>query len=140
MGFSEALVPTAFMTTVSGYYTQKEQALRQSWWFSATGWCVLIGGGFNIAFSRIEGGGLEPWQYLYILAGCLTFLFGIWCFFLPNSPLDAWFLKPEERLVALERLRRGQTGVRNQKIKVSQIKEAALDVKVWLVALTMASA
>lgn len=128
------------MITVSGYYTQQEQALRQSWWFSATGWWVLIGGGLNYGFAQIESGGLAPWQYLYILAGGLTFLFGIWCFFLPNSPLDAWFLKPEERLIAVERLRRGQTGVRNQKIKIPQIKEAALDVKVWLVALTMASA
>lgn len=140
LGFTEALVPTAFMITVSGYYTQKEQALRQSWWFSATGWWVLIGGGLNYGFAQIESANLAPWQYIYILAGSLTFLFGIWCFFLPNSPLDAWFLNPEERLIAVERLRRGQTGVRNQKIKPGQIKEAVLDIKVALIAITMASA
>ncbi|KAF0325105.1 major facilitator superfamily transporter [Colletotrichum asianum] len=124
LGFTESIIPTAFMTTVSGYFTQKEQALRQSW---------------KRPELRLKGGALAPWQYIYVLAGGLTFLFGIWCFFLPNSPLTAWFLKSEERMVAVERLRRGQTGVKNQTIKGSQIKEAVLDPKVWLVALTMAS-
>ncbi|KAB2570636.1 Allantoate permease [Lasiodiplodia theobromae] len=140
LGFTESIVPTAFMITVSGYYTQSEQALRQTWWFSGTGWFTIIGGALNYGFAQISGGALTPWQYIYVLAGGLTFLFGLWCFALPNSSLNAWFLTPEERIVAVERLRAGQTGVRNQEVKWSQIKEASLDVKVWLVALIMASA
>uniref|UniRef100_A0A8H7N368 Major facilitator superfamily (MFS) profile domain-containing protein n=1 Tax=Bionectria ochroleuca TaxID=29856 RepID=A0A8H7N368_BIOOC len=139
LGFTESVIPTAFMITVSGYYTQSEQALRQSWWFSGTGWFTIIGGALNYGFAQIKGGALTPWQYIYVLAGGLTFLFGLWCFALPNSSLDAWFLTPEERIVAVERLRAGQTGVRNQEVKWSQIREAALDIKVWLVALTMAA-
>lgn len=140
LGFTESIIPTTFMSIVSGYYTQQEQALRQAWWFSGTGWFTIIGSAFNYGFAQIEGGALTPWQYIYVFAGVLTFLFGIWCFFLPNSALVAWFLKPEERIVAVERLRRGQTGVRNQTIKKEQIVEALLDAKVWLVALMMASA
>jgi len=49
-------------------------------------------------------------------------------------------LKKEERVVATERLRYGQTGVRCTKFKWSQIKESFLDPKVWLVTLMMASA
>ncbi|KAF2662130.1 MFS general substrate transporter [Lophiostoma macrostomum CBS 122681] len=139
LGFTESIVPTAFMITVSGYYTQSEQALRQTWWFSGTGWFTIIGGGLNYGFAQIKGGALTPWQYIYVFAGGLTFLFGLWCFFLPSSALNAWFLTPEERIVAVERLRTAQTGVGNEKIKWEQIKEAALDVKVWLVALTMAA-
>ncbi|CAI6341412.1 unnamed protein product [Periconia digitata] len=140
LGFTESIIPTAFMVTVSGYYTQSEQALRQTWWFSGTGWFTVIGSAMNYGFAQISGGSLKSWQYIYVLAGGLTFLFGLWCFALPNSPLNAWFLTPEERIVAVERLRAGQTGVRNQNIKWPQIREAALDVKVWLVALIMASA
>ena len=128
------------MVTVSGFYTQSEQTLRQSWWFSGTGWLTIIGGAFNYGFAQIEDSALKPWQYIYIFAGTLTFLFGIACFFLPSSPSEAWFLTPEERTVALERLREGQTGVKNPTLKLSQVKEAALDVKVWLVAVIMASA
>ncbi|CAN8097653.1 unnamed protein product [Discula destructiva] len=140
LGFTESIIPTTFMLIVSGYYTQSEQALRQSWWFSGTGWFTVIGSALNYGFAQIRSGVLAPWQYIYVFAGGLTFLFGIWCLFLPDSPVDAWFLSPAERLVAVERLRAGQTGVRNHVIKMDQVKEGMLDVKVWLVALTMAAA
>ncbi|PYI19604.1 MFS general substrate transporter [Aspergillus japonicus CBS 114.51] len=140
LGFTEAIIPTGFMVTVSGYYTQREQSLRQSWWWSGTGWFTIIGGGFNYGFAQIKGGALKPWQYIYVFAGVLTFLFGIWCFFLPNDPLHAWFLTPEERIVAVERLRASQLGVKSHELKKGQIKEALLDVRIWLIALTMAAA
>ncbi|KAK1144076.1 hypothetical protein N8T08_005738 [Aspergillus melleus] len=140
LGFTEAVIPTGFMITVSGFYTQSEQALRQSWWFSGTGWFTIVGGALNYGFAQIDSGSLKPWQYIYVLAGGLTLLFGLWCFFIPNSPLNAWFLNPEERAVAVERLRAGQTGVKNHHLKTSQIKEAFLVVKVWLVAIIMAAA
>lgn len=127
------------MITVSGYYTQSEQALRHSWWFSGTGWFTVIGGALNYGFAQIRGS-LHSWQYLYILAGGLTFIFGVWCFFVPKSALEAWFLTPEERIVAAERLREGQTGIGNTGIKKSQLKESVMDIKMWLVALMMASA
>ncbi|KAK2039385.1 major facilitator superfamily transporter [Colletotrichum somersetense] len=146
LGFVESAVPTAFMCVVAGYYTQAEQSLRQSWWFSATGLFTVVGGGLNYAFAQVPRGAaaaaghLRPWQAIYILAGCLTFLFGLACFFLPASPVSAWFLTPEERFAAVERLRRGQTGVRCPRFKPRQLREAVADAKVWLVALMMASA
>ena len=140
LGFLESVIPTAFMCIISGYYTQAEQALRQSWWFSATGLWTIIGGALNYGFAQIEGGRLKGWQYIYLMAGVLTLLFGIWCFFLPDSPVEAWFLTREERIVAVERLRLGQTGVRCRKIKMGQVREALLDPKVWLTGIMMASA
>ena len=140
LGFTESIIPTAFMCIVSGYYTQQEQALRHSWWFSSTGAFTIIGGALNYGFAQITGGDLTRWQYIYLLAGALTIIFGVACFAVPNSPVSAWFLSPEERVVAVERLRKGQTGVRCQKLKILQIKEAALDIKIWLVAFMMAAA
>ncbi|CAJ0555248.1 Ff.00g053130.m01.CDS01 [Fusarium sp. VM40] len=140
LGFVESIIPTGFMCIVSGYYTQSEQSLRQSWWFSSTGIFTIIGGSLNYGFAQITSGGLKRWQYIYLLAGSLTFLFGLFCFVMPNSPVSAWFLTSEERFAAVERLRHGQTGVRCTKFKGSQLKEAMLDVKIWLIALMMASA
>ena len=140
LGFVESVIPTTFMCIVSGYYTQQEQALRQSWWFSSTGGWTIIGGALNYGFAQITGGSLARWQYIYLLAGSLTVIFGVVCFAVPNSAVSAWFLSPNERVVAIERLRKGQTGVRCQKLKASQIYEAALDIKIWLVALMMAPA
>ncbi|KAJ5965012.1 Major facilitator superfamily domain general substrate transporter [Penicillium vulpinum] len=140
LGFIESVIPTGFMTIVSGWYTQEEQTLRQAWWFSGTGWFTIIGGAMNYGFGQITSGSLKRWQYIYILAGALTFLFGLWCCTMPNSPVSAWFLTKEERVVAVERLRKGQTGVRCQQIKFDQIKEALTDIKLYLVAIMMASA
>ncbi|KAL8724063.1 MAG: hypothetical protein Q9166_008148 [cf. Caloplaca sp. 2 TL-2023] len=140
LGFVESIIPTGFMCIVSGYYTQEEQSLRQSWWFSSTGGWTIIGGALNYGFAQITGGRLKRWQYIYLLAGALTVAFGCVCFFIPNSAVNAWFLTPEERVVAVERLRKGQTGVRCQKLKSSQLWEAVLDIKIWLVAFMMAAA
>lgn len=57
LGFVESVVPTGFMCVVSGYYTQEEQGLRQSLWFSSTGLFTIIGGGLNyvsLVFSYIS--------------------------------------------------------------------------------------
>ncbi|KAL9012299.1 MAG: hypothetical protein Q9173_002920 [Seirophora scorigena] len=140
LGFVESIMPTGFMCIITNYYTQEEQALRQSWWFSATGGWTIIGGALNYAFAQITGGTLRRWQYIYLLAGALTVLYGCLCFLIPNSAVSAWFLTKEERVIAVERLRKGQTGVRCQVLKWSQLKEAILDVKIWLVTFMMAAA
>jgi len=140
LGFVESIVPTGFMCIVAGYYTQQEQSLRQSWWFSSTGLFTIIGGALNYGFAQISGGGLHSWQYIYLLAGVLTIVFGLACFALPNSPVTAWFLTAEERFAAVERLRFSQTGVRCTKIKMSQVRESLLDVKTYLIFVMMASA
>ncbi|KAI1103739.1 MFS general substrate transporter [Jackrogersella minutella] len=140
LGFVESVIPTGFMCIISGYYTQREQSLRQSWWFSSTGLWTIIGGALNYGFAQITGGGLRRWQYIYLLAGCLTFIFGLSCFAMPSSPVSAWFLTEDEKFAAVERLRHGQTGVRCTKFKWSQLKEAVLDIKIWLIAIMMASA
>ena len=140
LGFVESIIPTGFMCIVTSFYTQKEQALRQSWWFSATGLFTIVGGAMNYGFGQVKGGSLKRWQYIYLLAGSLTFFFGLCCFAVPDSPVSAWFLTKEERVIATERLRFGQTGIRCTQFKWSQIRESFLDIKIWLVALMMASA
>lgn len=140
LGFVESIIPTTFMCIISSFYTQKEQALRQSWWFSSTGLFTIIGGALNYGFGQIQGGSLKRWQYIYLLAGSLTFVFGVLCFAVPDSPVDAWFLTKEERVIAVERLRKGQTGVRCTKFKMAQVWESVLDIKVWLVAIMMLTA
>jgi hypothetical protein len=64
-------------------------------------------------------------------------VYGTVFLFFPNSPAQAWWFTEEEKRVAVERLRMGQLGVRCQKIKSSQIKEAILDPKVFVIALMM---
>ncbi|EHY53693.1 hypothetical protein HRR80_002293 [Exophiala dermatitidis] len=140
LGFAESIVPTSFMVIVSGFYTQAEQTWRQCLWYSATGAWTVIGALINYGFAHITGGDLKKWQYLYLMAGALTVLYGCIFLFFPNSPAQAWWFTDEERRVAIERLRMSQLGVRCQKIKWSQFKEALLDLKVWMIAIMMGAA
>ena len=141
LGFVEGIMPTAFMVIITGYYTQQEQTWRQCLWYSATGGWTIIGAALNYGFAHISSGDLKKWQYLYLMAGSLTILYGILFLFFPNSPHSAPFLNTEEeKRVAIERLRSGQMGVRCQKIKREQILEALGDHKVWMISVMMAAA
>lgn len=42
LGFVESIIPTGFMCIVSGYYTQEEQALRQSWYVLSDNKSILL--------------------------------------------------------------------------------------------------
>ena len=137
LGFLEAMLPTAFMVIVSSFYTQREQTWRQCLWYSATGGWTVLGALLNYGFAHINSGSLERWQYLYIMAGAITVLYGLLFFVFPQTPNTAFFLRGEEKTVALERLRQSQMGVRCNTIKRAQIVDALTDLKVWLIALMM---
>jgi hypothetical protein len=55
-------------------------------------------------------------------------------FIFPDSPLNAWFLTAEERIIAVSRLRVNQTGIENKHFKRDQFLEALRDPKTWLFA------
>jgi MFS transporter, ACS family, allantoate permease len=58
---------------------------------------------------------------LMIITGIITILTSIAYFFLfPDSPTNAWFLTPEERAIAVQRIRSNQTGVENKQFKKEQ--------------------
>lgn len=55
---------------------------------------------------------------------------------MPDSPVHAQNLIPEERIAALERVRDDQVGTENKTIKKEQVIEALTDVRTWLIVLT----
>lgn len=133
LGFMESIIPSGFSVIISCFYRQEEQIMRQCWWYSATGCWGVIGGLISWGFAHVDGAALKSWQILYIVFGVITMVYGGMCFLLPNSPATAWFLTEEERIVAVERLRDRQTGMRCQTLKPKQVMETLFDVKSWLV-------
>lgn len=53
-------------------------------------------------------------------------------FLFPDSPTNAWFLTPEERIIAVERIKGNQAGVENKHWKREQFIECLKDPKTWL--------
>jgi ACS family allantoate permease-like MFS transporter len=50
---------------------------------------------------------------------------------MPDNQLNAKFLTPNERLLAVERIRKNQQGVGNKHFKMYQFQEALLDPMTW---------
>ncbi|ROT41980.1 hypothetical protein SODALDRAFT_354098 [Sodiomyces alkalinus F11] len=51
---------------------------------------------------------------------------------MPDSPMKAKFLKGDDKLIAIERLRMNQMGIGSGVWKWDHVKECALDPKTWL--------
>jgi MFS transporter, ACS family, allantoate permease len=56
-----------------------------------------------------------------IVTGLITLVSSVFFWFLfPDSPTTAWFLTPEERVMAVQRIKVNQTGIENKHFKREQ--------------------
>ena len=53
--------------------------------------------------------------------------------FIPDNQLGAWWLSPDERILAVQRVRINQQGIGNRHFKYRQFREALLDPFSWAV-------
>ncbi|KAJ5844525.1 uncharacterized protein N7525_002266 [Penicillium rubens] len=135
LGCTEASLSPGFTLITSLWYRTSEQPLRHGIWFCGNSLSLIFGNLVAVGILQIEDS-LTAWQWLFIIFGIITFLWGVVMLFrLPDSPTTARFLTEEERLIAIERLKANQTGFKNSTIDKSQIMEAFMDVKTWLLAI-----
>lgn len=132
LGLVEAGVSPIFMLVVGMWYTHSEQVLRSSYWYSCSGGSLLISPLINYGLGHISGAGLNPWQYMYIIAGAVTLVWGfaLWWVF-PDSPQEAKSFTDAEREMLLERVRANNAGAENRNFKAYQIREALTDYQLW---------
>ncbi|KAL6415591.1 allantoate permease [Ilyonectria robusta] len=105
LGLIEAGVSPMFMMIVGLWYTHAEQVSRSSWWYSFSGGSLLVSPLINYGLGHVRGGSLQPWQYMYIIAGAATLVWGValWWLF-PDTPQLAKGFSDEERQMIQERL------------------------------------
>ncbi|KAI5899790.1 MFS general substrate transporter [Schizophyllum commune H4-8] len=132
-GAAEAIADPAFMLITVSSYTRAEQPSRISTWYAANGLGVAGGGMLGYGIGHIKGR-LASWRYEFLIVGALCCAWGIVIYFvLPDSPVTSQWLTREERLMAVARLRKNQTGIDNKQFKWYQAKEAFLkDPKTYL--------
>ncbi|KAG8878927.1 hypothetical protein FRB98_005910 [Tulasnella sp. 332] len=143
LGVLEAGITPGFILLTGRFYRRQEQVTRTGIWFSMNGWAQILGG--LIAYgllSRTEStGGISRWKMLFLILGCITMFFGTCLlFFMPSSPATTRLLSPEERRIAVERIRDNKTGINNPHFKTSQLIESLKDVRLYLFALGVMAA
>lgn len=74
------------------------------------------------------------------VVGAITFAWGfVILLYLPDGPHNAKCLTEYERVVAVWRVSRNKTGVKDPKVQPYQFKEALLDVKTWILLVAAAA-
>lgn len=115
-------------------YTRDEIPTRTGLWFAGNSVGGLVASFLAYGVGHIENS-LAPWIWMYIILGCVTFLWAIpMLLFLPDSIATAKFLDEEEREFAARRVILSGTGrTDNAKWKLDQALECLRDPKTWII-------
>ncbi|OCB91485.1 membrane transporter [Sanghuangporus baumii] len=93
----------------------------------------IVNGCIAFGVLHINSPGFKAWHWLVIICGILTVIASVCFWFLfPDSPTNAWFLTPKERVIAVNRIRTNQAGVENKHFKKEQLIECLTDLKTWI--------
>lgn len=135
LGVFEAAVTPGFALFTSQWYTKEEQGARTGIWFCFNGVAQIVGGavayGISVGVQK-HGATIASWKIVFLAIGLVTAAVGIvFVFFMPDNQLNARFLSAEEKVMAVERIRRNQQGVGNKHFKMYQLKEALTDPMAW---------
>jgi MFS family permease len=115
------------------WYKRSEQTNRNAFWYSTLGLVNIFGSLLSYGLGHIKSPTLHSYQIIFLFCGLVTIVVSIFVFlFMPDSPMEAKFLKEDEKLVAVERLRMNQMGVASRVWKWDHVAEAFLDPKTWL--------
>ncbi|KAJ8502441.1 hypothetical protein ONZ45_g11757 [Pleurotus djamor] len=138
LGMLESCVAPLLILIISMFYKKNEQATRISWFYVMNSLTQVFGGFVSYGISFYDGHVLAPYQIMYLLMGGLAIIVGVCTLiWLPDSPVHATMLSQEEKIAALERIRDDQGGTENKRIKKDQVYEALLDIRTWLVVLSV---
>jgi MFS family permease len=132
LGLVESGVSPIFMLVVGLWYTQREQSFRSAVWYSCSGGSMLVCPLISYGLAHIRGTALNSWQYMFLVAGALTFAWGVallWIF--PDTPETARGWSDADRAVVLERIRRDNVGGENTRFRPYQALEALRDYQFW---------
>jgi len=133
LGFFESCLNPGFSLINTRWYTQKELPWRTALWTINNGLMPIPFLLIYYGIGHTSNPSLSPWRAIFLLLGLVTIITGILVyFFIPDSPVNARWLNDREKAIAVERVARAQTGLKNTTWKWKQCIEALTDIKVWL--------
>jgi MFS transporter, ACS family, allantoate permease len=137
LGIFEACVAPILVLIIAMWYKKSEQGRRVSYFYVVNSLTQIVGGAVAYGASFTHGK-FASWRIFFLVIGLLTIMIGFAVFcFLPDSPVKAKRFTEAEKIAALLRVKENQSGTQNAKLKRGQVFEAAKDIRVWLVALSV---
>ncbi len=98
LGIAEAGLFPALMYVTTLWFAQRDRAVAVGWIYTAPALGLTIGNPLGGALMQLDGlGGLRGWQWMFLLEGLPTVIFGVILWFIfPDRPRDARWLTPAE--------------------------------------------
>ncbi|KAG8405860.1 hypothetical protein J3459_020911 [Metarhizium acridum] len=118
LGVTEASIAPGLTIVVSMWYKRHEQPLRHAAWFLGNTCAGIFGGLVAYGIGHVQS--ITPWKAVFLTFGAA------------DGRL-ARFLSKQDREKAVLRVKENMTGIKSDKIKWGQVKEALLDAKTWLI-------
>ncbi|PWY74128.1 MFS general substrate transporter [Aspergillus eucalypticola CBS 122712] len=125
-------VSPAFIIITSIWYKRKEHPIRVATWVSMNGIANIIGALMMYGIGK-GNMSLAPWRSLFLICGGLTSATGLlFIFLMPRDTTTAWFLSPQEREVATQRMAIDRATRDHAVFSKAQLKEALLSPMTWI--------
>ncbi|GAA5860353.1 hypothetical protein JCM3774_000389 [Rhodotorula dairenensis] len=140
LGFFEAAVTPGLSLMTGFYYMRSEAPLRQTIWYSSVGWGGMIGSLMAAGIEKANQNSLAvpKWELIFIVLGAITIAWGaVLFFFLADGPSNAFWLRPEQRTLAVARVASGGVGIKSRVFRTNQMWEALMDPKAWCLTVAM---
>ncbi|KAL1918496.1 uncharacterized protein VTP21DRAFT_3156 [Calcarisporiella thermophila] len=136
LGVAEAGLVPGILLFLTMFYKRKEMARRVTLYFSAGTFAGAFGGFIAYGIqTTLEGRhGYRAWQWIFIIEGVMSLGIALIAFFtFPSFPSTAPFLTPEERELAVKRLKIADSLYRAQdEFRSYHIRYALFDLKTWI--------
>ncbi|KAJ4347396.1 hypothetical protein N0V95_005493 [Ascochyta clinopodiicola] len=133
LGAFEAAVVPLFSVITIAFYRRSEQPFRVACWYSCYGLSTLLSSPIVYGFGRIHSHTLFRYQIVYLFFGLFTIVIGLITYWWAHdSPGEARFLTPEDRLKAVDRLKANQQGIVSHTFNWKHVWEAWSEPKYWL--------
>jgi MFS family permease len=135
LALCEATITPSLMLITAQWYTKSEQAPRFAVWHCAPGVGQIFGGLLSYGFQGIarDGRFLNAWRLMFLTLGIITMVVGAMTWlWLPDTPMNAKFLKTEEKVALLKHVSVNMTGVVNHKPRPKELLETIRDPQIYL--------
>jgi predicted MFS family arabinose efflux permease len=134
LGLCEGPLFPGLILYLSMFYRRDELQKRIAVFFTAVSLSGAFSGLLAAAIQQLDGKrGLNGWQWIFLLEGLFTILFGLSAFWLlPNSPATIRALNDSERERCLQRLREDSNDFQDHKFSFKEMFSIFRDVHVML--------
>ncbi|PMD55218.1 MFS general substrate transporter [Hyaloscypha bicolor E] len=141
LGLAEAGLFPGVILQLCYWYRPDEMSRRLLYFYILGNFSTVISGVLAYAFDGVSGnGGLSGWQWLFLVEGLITIIFGVILYFLlPDFPPTARWLTEKEKAFIQARLPKNAPREAESNFNFREIIIQLKDFKMWLFTLCWAT-